>query len=129
MLYATRENEIDDFLRSGLLVDLYSVVRNGLRAGVESYSIKKLEPMYGFERDTSLPDANVALASLQAGLELGDIASISDEVRSTVQSYNQDDCASTIVLQEWLENRRDDLVRADTDVWSCPGCVPVSQLI
>ena len=122
--YATRENEIDDFLRSGLLVDLYSVVRNGLRAGVESYSIKKLEPMYGFERDTSLPDANVALASLQAGLEFGDIASISDEVRSTVQSYNQDDCASTIALQEWLENSREDLVRAGTDV---PRPLPSDQ--
>ena len=35
--YATREGEIDNFLRSNLLVDLYSVVRNGLRAGVESY--------------------------------------------------------------------------------------------
>ena len=114
--YATRENEIDDFLRSSILVDLYSVVRNALRAGVESYSIKKLEPIYGFERDTSLPDANSALASLQAGLELGDIASVSDEVRSTVQSYNQDDCASTIALQEWLENRRAELVIAGTDV-------------
>ena len=61
--YGTRENEIDDFLRSDLLVDLYSVVRNGLRAGVESYSIKKLEPMYGFERDTSLPDAKTPLTS------------------------------------------------------------------
>lgn len=74
--YATREGEIDDFLRRNLLVDLYSVVRNGLRAGVESYSIKKLEPIYGFVRDTSLPDANLALARLQARLELGDIDGI-----------------------------------------------------
>ena len=51
--YATRENEIDNFLRGSLLVDLYSVVRNALRAGVESYSIKKLEPLYGFARNTS----------------------------------------------------------------------------
>ena len=52
--YASREEEIDFLLRSKRFVDLYSVVRNGLRASVESYSIKKLEPLYGFARDTPL---------------------------------------------------------------------------
>ncbi|WP_319567947.1 TM0106 family RecB-like putative nuclease [Cohaesibacter marisflavi] len=114
--YASREDEIDNFLRGKLLVDLYSVVRNGLRAGVESYSIKKLEPLYGFERSTALPDANVALASLQAGLELADVASISVEDRQTVQGYNEDDCASTQFLRDWLEKCRTELVTGGTDV-------------
>lgn len=114
--YATRENEIDDLLRGKVLVDLYSVVRNAIRAGVESYSIKKLEPIYGYVRDTALPDANVALASLQAGLELGDINTVSDEDRQTVQSYNRDDCASTIALQDWLEQQRRELIAGGEDV-------------
>ena len=59
--YATREEEIDRMLRAELFVDLLQVVRHGLRASVESYSIKRLEPFYAFERDTSLGDANVAL--------------------------------------------------------------------
>ena len=50
--YASREEEIDFLLRSKRFVDLYGVVRNALRASVESYSIKKLEPLYGFARDT-----------------------------------------------------------------------------
>ena len=45
--YATREEEIDRMLRARLFVDLYQVVRHGLRASVESYSIKRLEPFYG----------------------------------------------------------------------------------
>ncbi len=49
--YATREEELDRLLRGGRFVDLYGVVRQGLRAGVERYSIKNLEPFYGFERD------------------------------------------------------------------------------
>ncbi len=114
--YASRENEIDNFLRGHVLVDLYGVVRNALRAGVESYSIKKLEPIYGFVRHTGLPDANMALASLQAGLELGDPDSISEEDRNTVQGYNEDDCASTVALQEWLEARRQELIDQGTDV-------------
>ncbi len=50
--YASREEEINSLLRSKRFVDLYSVVRNGLRASVESYSIKRLEPLYGFARGT-----------------------------------------------------------------------------
>ena len=34
--YATREDEIDRILRAGILVDLYQVVRQGLRASVDS---------------------------------------------------------------------------------------------
>ena len=47
--YATREDELDKLLRGGRFVDLYGVVRQGLRAGVERYSIKNLEPLYGFD--------------------------------------------------------------------------------
>src|SRR5680860_209283 len=43
--YASRENEIDSFLRSDTFVDLYSVVRQSIRASVEKYSIKDLEPV------------------------------------------------------------------------------------
>jgi len=114
--YASRENEIDNLLRGQVMVDLYAAVRNAVRAGVESYSIKKLEPIYGFERQTELRDANLALKSLQAGLELGNPSSISPEDRETVQGYNQDDCASTIALQEWLEARRKDLIEQGSDV-------------
>ena len=55
--YATREEEIDQMLRAGLFVDLYQVVRRGVRASVESYSIKRLEPFYEFEREVPLSDA------------------------------------------------------------------------
>jgi uncharacterized protein len=43
--YATRENEVDNLLRSEIFVDLFAVVRHGIRASVESYSIKKREPL------------------------------------------------------------------------------------
>jgi uncharacterized protein len=59
--YATREEEIDQMLRAHLFVDLYGVVRQGLRASVESYSIKKLEPFYDFTRATDLQNARLAL--------------------------------------------------------------------
>ena len=48
--YATREEEIDRMLRAGLLIDLHGVVRGGIRASVESYSLKELEQFHEFER-------------------------------------------------------------------------------
>ena len=51
---ATREEEVDRLLRGGVLVDLFRVVRQGIRASVESYSIKRLEPLYGLEREVEL---------------------------------------------------------------------------
>lgn len=104
--YATRQTEVDNLLRGGVLVDLLGVVRNGIRASVESYSIKKLEPFYEFERRTNLRDANIALTALSAGLELNDAASITEEIKATVASYNDDDCLSTEALRDWLEKIR-----------------------
>lgn len=114
--YATREEEIDRMLRAGLFVDLYQIVRHSLRASVESYSIKRLEPFYGFEREAPLKDANVALANLQANLELSNAPSIAEETKAVVRAYNEDDCRSTVVLRDWLEAHRARLVADGTDV-------------
>lgn len=114
--YATREEELDQILRARVLVDLLTVVRQGVRAGVESYSIKKLEPLYGFVRDTALPDANIALTKLQVSLELGDLDEITDADRDVVERYNSDDCASTSALRDWLEQRRAELITSGTDI-------------
>ena len=104
--YATREDELDQLLRGKRFVDLFAVVRQGLRASVESYSIKRLEPLYGYVRETSLPDANQALAQVQALLELGDASDIGDDERRVVEAYNRDDCRSTWRLRDWLETVR-----------------------
>jgi uncharacterized protein len=114
--YATREEEIDRMLRAGLFVDLYQVVRHALRASVESYSIKQLEQFYDFKRETALPDANAALAELQASLELDDAVSASEECKAAVLAYNKDDCRSASDLRDWLETLRGQLVAGGTDV-------------
>ena len=44
--YGVGENDVDDLLRNGILVDLYPLVRKSIRVGTENYSIKSLEPLY-----------------------------------------------------------------------------------
>ena len=114
--YASQEEQIDFLLRSRRFVDLYSVVRNGLRASVESYSIKKLEPLYQFKRGIPLSNANMALAKVNACLELGDLEFINEADRTVVAGYNRDDCVSTWGLRDWLETLRTELIVAGTAV-------------
>ena len=108
--HATREDEVDQMLRAGLFVDLYRVVRGGLRAGLESYSIKELERFFGYVREVPLYNANAALYGISAPLELGDPEAITGENMKTVEGYNRDDCIATHQLREWLEGIRQDLI-------------------
>jgi len=101
--HATREDEVDRLLRAGIFVDLYRVVRRGLRISAEGYSIKDLEAFFGYERDVPLTDANEALYAVTAPLELGDPDAISQADLDAVEGYNRDDCDSTYSLREWLE--------------------------
>ena len=112
--YATREDEIDRMLRGGLFVDLYQAVRQGIRASVESYSIKELEKFFGFSRGTPLKDASKALANIQTALEIGDPEAVTRELKDTVTGYNRDDCVSAKALRDWLETIRTDLVAKGT---------------
>ncbi|MFO7695351.1 MAG: TM0106 family RecB-like putative nuclease [Vicinamibacterales bacterium] len=107
--HATRQEEMDVFLRSGTFVDLYAVVRQGLRAGVERYSIKNLEPFYGFKRDVDLRDARLNLMAMELAVETDRVGDLKPEVLAAVEGYNRDDCVSTLRLRDWLEQLRADV--------------------
>ena len=104
--YATRADELDDFLRGRVFVDLYSVIRKGVRAGVDSYSIKKLEPFYGLTREVDLRLASRQLRAVEYAIARRDAASLTDEIRDAVRLYNRDDCVSALELRDWLEKLR-----------------------
>jgi predicted RecB family nuclease len=101
--HATREEELDDLLRRRVFVDLFRVVRQGVRVGSEGYSIKDLEPLYAFGREIDLRTAGDSIAEFELWLE-------SDErdqrLLDDIAAYNKDDCVSTQQLREWLEARR-----------------------
>jgi predicted RecB family nuclease len=107
--HGTCVDEVDELLRAGVFVDLYRAVRQGVRASVESYSIKRLEPLYGFTRTVPLRDANVALQSFEAAMALGNSQEEIGSLLKTVESYNRDDCVSALRLRDWLEDRRKEL--------------------
>ena len=109
--HATRARELDRMLRAELFVDLLAVVKQGLRASVESYSIKKLEEFYGFTREADLRDAGAARRAVEFSLQTGDLTVLTPEVKRLVALYNEEDCVSALRLRDWLETLRPDIPR------------------
>jgi uncharacterized protein len=116
-MYATHEGEIDRLLRAGALVDLHQAFKQGLRASVEEYSLKKVEAFYGFARHTPLDESRTAMRFIEHRLELGwKDATLPDSIRQSMEGYNRDDCFSTAALRDWLEKERHKLVANGNDL-------------
>jgi uncharacterized protein len=111
--HATREEEVDRLLRGRVLVDLYRVVRQGIRASVESYSIKRLEPLYGLEREVELKSASSSILAFEAWLEEtpDENGDIGEAILRSIAAYNRDDVLSNWRLRDWLEDKRLELGR------------------
>jgi predicted RecB family nuclease len=102
--HATREEEIDDLLRGEVLVDLYRVTRQALRASVPSYSIKEVEKLYDFERTAAVGGGSESVHDFETWLEVGD-----DSLLEGIRDYNREDCVSLYELHRWLLAQRPEL--------------------
>ncbi|WP_255770850.1 TM0106 family RecB-like putative nuclease [Pseudarthrobacter sulfonivorans] len=105
------EDIVDNWLREGVLVDLYATARHSLRISEPSYSIKKLEPLYMGEnlRSGDVKDAGasvVAYAAYCAARDGGDTAEAAT-ILASISDYNEYDCLSTLRLRDWLLGLRD----------------------
>ncbi len=104
--YGVGEAEVDELLRSGVLVDLLPLVRKSIRVGTESYSIKYLEPLYmgGELRVGEVTKATDSITQYARYTEL-EAAGEHEEaatVLKQIEDYNHYDCRSTLRLREWL---------------------------
>ena len=108
--YATREVELDQLLRARSFVDLHSVVKRALIAGVERYSIKDLEPLFGYSREQDLREATMSRRIVETAIaEGGADETLNLHVR-VVEGYNREDCESAVRLRDWLEHLRGEVV-------------------
>ena len=114
--YATREDELDRLLRGGVFVNLHTITRNAVMAGIESYSLKDLEKLHGYFRirDLRLVAQNKVL--YEGLLESGYVDTVDKETIAVVRDYNKDDCISTKYLRDWLEQVRQKLLDEGNDI-------------
>jgi uncharacterized protein len=108
--FATKDTELDALLRGNAFVDLLSVTKRALIAGVENYSIKNLEPLFGYERQQDLRQASMSRRIFEAALEADDFDEIFAEHREAIEDYNREDCESTSRLRDWLEELRTEAI-------------------
>lgn len=119
------EDTVDDWLRSGLLVDLLDTVRQSVRISESSYSIKKLEPFYMGEntRSGDVKDAGASVVAYanyckarDAGLA-GDTEQVQEatKILASISDYNEYDCLSTLRLRDWLFEIK---AAVETETWT-----------
>ena len=99
--HGTREEEIDFLLRGEVFVDLFRVIRQGVRVSEESYSLKKIEHFFQPPRDGAITDGGSSIVAYEEWLESGD-----QQILDDIGAYNRVDCESTWRLRDWLEARR-----------------------
>jgi predicted RecB family nuclease len=95
--HGTREVEVDSLLRRRVFVDLLTVTRQSLRAGVRSYSLKQTELLAGFERSAAMGSG----ADAVLGYERWRTSGHQDELDG-IAAYNEEDCLATLALRDWL---------------------------
>ena len=100
-LYGTREEEVDDLLRREVLVDLFAVVRHSLRASYRTYSLKDIERFYLDGRESEVTGGGDSILQYERWRETGD-----DALLEAIRAYNEEDCLSTLLLRDWLLERR-----------------------
>ncbi|MFD4838474.1 TM0106 family RecB-like putative nuclease [Achromobacter sp. NPDC058515] len=96
-LHATREAEVDNWLRRGVLVDLYQVVREGIMVSEPRYSIKNIEHFYLEAREGDVTSAGASIVWYERWKETGE-----QSLLDSIQMYNEDDVRSTQELRDWL---------------------------
>ena len=99
--YGTREAELDDLLRREVFVDLYKVVKGGLRISRPGYGLKEIEHLLGFERTAEIREGGTSIVEFERWMVEQD-----DAILDAIAAYNREDCIATRVLRDWLLERR-----------------------
>ena len=119
------EDEVDQLLRDRVFVDLYAVVRAGIRVSQRSYSIKKLEPLYMEAREGDLQGGaeSIVVYHQFTAARIEGREDEAAELVAEIAHYNEDDCVSTLLLRDWLIERRTELFGDG------PEPVPVHEVV
>jgi uncharacterized protein len=99
------EQEVSELIASGRMVDLYKVVKGSIMVSQPSYSIKKLEAFYEFDRKSKVLDAGASIDEYdyyRQQVELGEEGA--EGTLKQITDYNEDDCVSTMALYNWLSS-------------------------
>lgn len=101
--YGTKEKEVDALLRNEVFIDLYTIVKQGLRVGEPRYSLKNIEHLYRGKRSGDVANAGDSIVAYQNWLDNKDGDGWkTSKILSEIRAYNIEDCDSTWQLATFL---------------------------
>lgn len=107
--YGVGEDDVDDLLREGVLVDLYPLVRKSIQVGTANYSLKSLEPLYmGYDLrsgDVTTATDSITMYGRYRHLRAEGCTAEAARLLAEIGDYNRYDCRSTRKLRDWLLTR------------------------
>ena len=105
--YGTREAQVDMLLRNEVFVDLYAIVRHGLRVGATDYSLKTLERLYRSPRAGGVTTAGDSIVFYDRWRASGEPRQWeASPILRAIRDYNREDCESTSQFVDWLRSHQ-----------------------
>lgn len=103
--HGVAELELEHLIETGLFIDLFPIVTGAMQVGVESYGLKHIERLTGYERGHDIDLGAGAVVEYENWMR------DRDQVRlDRIARYNEDDVRATMAVRDWLvDHRPDDL--------------------
>ena len=99
--HGVHEALLAELIETGLFVDLYPIAGNSIQAGTESYGLKDLERLTGYQRGHDIDQGSAAVVEYEQYMVDHD-----PDRLARIGAYNEDDVRSTLALRDWLVEQR-----------------------
>ncbi len=101
--YGLAELELERLIDTGLFVDLLPIVTGAMQVGVESYGLKHIERLTGYERNHDIDRGAGAVIEYERWMKDRDQGRL-----DRIARYNDDDVRATMAVRDWLIDQRPD---------------------
>ncbi len=99
--HGVAEVALADLVETGAFVDLLVVARNATQVGAESYGLKVLERLTGYQRGHDIDQGAGAVVEYERWMATG-----TADALDAIAAYNEDDVRATRAVRDWLVQHR-----------------------
>ncbi|MDK3257000.1 TM0106 family RecB-like putative nuclease [Blastococcus capsensis] len=95
------EVALEELVETGVFVDLLVLARSAVQVGTESYGLKALEQLTGYERGHDIDKGAGAVVEYERWMSTG-----AADALDAIAAYNEDDVRATRAVRDWLVEHR-----------------------
>ena len=99
--HGVAELELERLIETGLFVDLFRSITASVQVGAETYGLKQIERLTGFERGHEIDRGAGAVVEYESWMADRDADHL-----TAIAAYNEDDVRATRAVRDWLVDQR-----------------------